>query len=228
MEIISNNNSEKVQTPNFSRQPSHVVGLDNRGLSVHRRDSFRDHQDQEMTEDPPIELTIPVHDFQTQLRSSLTVTPLTRQVSTDSSSSLYSNIFGGSNAYETVISQLEMNVKLTKNHQTHQVQPQRSISSSESSTHPLQAQKNHSQEEKDDELLRNISNYGNLLEQQLFIENSELMEGQTVSALINLSHQDFTHHSAQESVSNPQFIQCQPIRKKNNQKSLLASKVLNY
>jgi len=60
----------------------------------------------------------------------------------------------------------------------------------------MNSMRNHAQEEKDDELMKNISNYSNLLEQQLLLEKNEsltnIVDTTPASNIVmtNLSDQD--------------------------------------
>jgi len=84
------------------------------------------------------------------------------------------------------------------------------------------AQRNHAQEEKDEELMRNISNYSNLLEQQLLMDNLNPSLDSTPSSnlrMTNLSNQD-------QGISKNSFESCKTagslFNKENKDSSCLA------
>jgi len=87
----------------------------------------------------------------------------------------YQNIFGGHNSYDQVMSQLNLNIQSSLNR--NQVVEEEHVQDQNKPLPLNQANnssmRNHAQEEKDEELMKNISNYSNLLEQQLFIEKNQ-------------------------------------------------------
>ena len=102
------------------------------------------------------------------------------------------------------------------------------------------ALRNHAQEEKDSELMKNISYYSNMLEQQLLFDNMNISS--TVDStpnsnimMTNLSHQDhgipknnFDVHGNKENQDSSSTISTKGIQKNHNQKSVLAGKVLKF
>lgn len=95
--------------------------------------------------------------------------------------------------------------------------------------------RNYAQEEKDEEMLKNISNYSNLLEQQLFVGNA-LSTASTPSSRIlmaNLSNETdgvkgFLRSKKIDDSCAPQPNQPLKICKNLSQKSLLGGRVLSY
>lgn len=88
----------------------------------------------------------------------------------------------------------------------------------------IQTQKNHAQEEKDDELMKNISNYTNLLEQQLLLDtvNPTASVDSTASSSILM-----TNLSASDSDKQIYSKKTEPASRQN-QKSVLGGKVFKF
>lgn len=91
--------------------------------------------------------------------------------------------------------------------------------------------RNHAEEEKEDQLMRNVSNYTNLLEQQLLYDKEEPSKcidtsGKSTIYMTNLSNEGIRKQTNKE---NEHGLDAQTIKNKNSlQKSLLANRVLQF
>lgn len=90
----------------------------------------------------------------------------------------YQNIFGGQNTLDQVMNQVSQNIECSRICEASQENQD-----GEQNSQNLKIQ---SQEDKDDELMKNISNYSNLLEQQLFFDKNDPLASVDTSAASNI------------------------------------------
>lgn len=108
---------------------------------------------------------------------------------------MYQNIFGAQSSYDKVITQVSQNVESSQTTALTSEAPQNGevTAASNTASASQNPQRNHAQEEKEDELLKNISNYNSLIEQNLFISPLDPLSCIDSSQSSNIMMTNLTH-----------------------------------